>query len=128
VRPRPSEIIAGVRAVLAETIAPELTSEHARSRLAEVRAVLAQIDWDSVGFDLMERAESLARVLREARRFADVELPEAPAEKNPDVYQRYYEQLATSATSVLTALRTQLAARPADDEVRTAYRAILEAL
>ncbi|WP_051163601.1 hypothetical protein [Nocardia brevicatena] len=127
-RPRPSEIIAGVRAVLAETIAPELTSEHARSRLAEIRAVLAQIDWDSIGFELMARTESLSRELRNARRFADVGVPEPPTEKTADAYRRYHEQLAAAATVALAALRAHLSARPADDEARAAYRALLESL
>ncbi|MGQ4599642.1 hypothetical protein [Nocardia sp. R6R-6] len=126
-RPLPSEIIAGVRAVLAETIAPELTTEHARSRLAEIRAVLAQIDWDNSGFELISQTERLSGALRDARPFAGVELPDAPMEKNAAAYQRYHEDLAACATSVLAALRTPAADRP-DDEARVAYRAILEAL
>lgn len=127
-RPLPSEIIAGVRAILAETIAPELTTEHARSRLAEIRAVLAQIDWDNSGFELISRTERLSGALRDARPFTDVELPDAPIEKNAAAYQRYHEQLAACATSVLAALRPRSAARPVDNEARAAYRAILEAL
>lgn len=127
-RPRPSEIIAGVRAILAETIAPELTSEHARSRLAEIRAVLAQIDWENIGFELMARTESLSRELRNARRFVDVDLPEPPTEKTADAYQRYHEQLSATATAALAALRAHLSARPADDASRAAYRALLESL
>ncbi|WP_280420508.1 hypothetical protein [Nocardia carnea] len=127
-RPLPSEIIAGVRAVLAETIAPELTTEHARSRLAEIRAVLAQIDWDNSGFDLISRTERLSAALRAARRFTEAELPDAPIERNAAAYQRYHEELAACATSVLAALRTRAADRPVGDDVRAAYRAILEAL
>lgn len=45
-RPTPAETIAGVRRILRDVVEPEVASDYARSRLREVRAVLAQIDWD----------------------------------------------------------------------------------
>ena len=47
-RPSPAEVLAGIRRILKDVIAPEIGSELARLRLAEIRAVLAQVDWNNV--------------------------------------------------------------------------------
>ncbi|MGQ4615537.1 hypothetical protein [Nocardia sp. R7R-8] len=127
-RPRPSEVIAGVRAILAETIAPELTSEHAKARLAEIRAVLAQIDWDNRGFDLITGTEAVSRELRRARGFVDVDLPAPPAELTTAAYEEYQGRLAETAIVTLHGLRAHIADEPADGEARAIYRALLESL
>ncbi|MBA4857503.1 hypothetical protein IU443_12620 [Nocardia farcinica] len=127
-RPRPSEVIAGIRAILAETIAPELTSEHAKARLTEIRAVLAQIDWDGHGFDLVARTAAMSHALHRARGYVDGDLPAPPAEPTAAGYEEYQRQLAETAIVALAGLRARLAAEPADDEARTIYRALLESL
>ncbi|WP_216892261.1 hypothetical protein [Nocardia alni] len=128
-RPSPSEVVAGIRAILAETIAPELTSEHARSRLAEIRAVLAQIDWDDAGFTLASRSDELARCLGAAGECIDgVSVPGRPSVANFESYQRHYDQLAGLAVEVLRRLRVHLDERPDDEAARAAYRTLLTAV
>ncbi|MFI7195158.1 hypothetical protein ACIBQ0_35975 [Nocardia nova] len=128
-RPRPSEVVAGIRSILAETIGPELSSEHARSRLAEIRAVLAQIDWDNVGFALTARSAELARWLERAgQHVGEVVVPNRPETENYAVYERYYEELAELAVQVLGRLRTHLDEQPGDEPARHAYRGLLAAV
>lgn len=45
-QPTPAEVITGIRRILKDVVEPSVGSEYARNRLAEVRAVLAQIDWN----------------------------------------------------------------------------------
>jgi hypothetical protein len=45
-QPTPAEVITGIRRILKDVVEPSVGSDYARSRLAEVRAVLAQIDWN----------------------------------------------------------------------------------
>jgi hypothetical protein len=45
-QPTPVEVIDGVRRILKDVIEPSVESPYARNRLAEVRAVLAQVDWN----------------------------------------------------------------------------------
>ncbi|MDP9182144.1 MAG: hypothetical protein M3P04_05145 [Actinomycetota bacterium] len=66
-RPSPQEIVDGLRRMLKEVVEPELHSEHARQRLAEGRAVLAQVDWDDAGLHLARRTEDLRSALAEMR-------------------------------------------------------------
>lgn len=125
-RPRPSEIIAGIRTILAETVAPELTSDHARSRLAEVRAVLAQVDWDNAGFVLESKATLLADRLAHAARWVDDPLPEAPTERSFDAYQSYWEQLGALAVTALDRLTSHLDENPDDAAARAAFELLLD--
>jgi hypothetical protein len=67
VRPTPAEVIAGVRRVLRDVVEPEVGSEYARSRLREVRAVLAQIDWDDATLTLRREWATRRSLLLEAR-------------------------------------------------------------
>ncbi|MCR8898595.1 hypothetical protein NWF34_16735 [Gordonia sp. GONU] len=124
-RPQPSEVISGIRAILGDTIAPELTSEHARSRLVEIRAVLAQFDWDNVGFELVARADALATGLADARRWLPGELPSPPPVVDYASYQAYYEELAKVATTTLENLRSTLTAAPTDLAASAIYRRLL---
>lgn len=90
-RPTPAETIAGVRRILRDVVEPEVGSEYARSRLREVRAVLAQIDWDDAALHLRRQSDAMLELLAEtrawidadparAREFADVDLqPPTPA-------------------------------------------------
>ncbi len=137
-RPLPSEVIAGVRRILKETIAPELTSDHARSRLAEVRAVLAQVDWDDAGFALAARN----RVLRDAlerieewrtadpartRAFPPLTVRVSP-EDRMTAHQVAYRDLAAAAVATVDPLADWLAGHPDDVEARDLQRALLAAL
>lgn len=45
-QPTPAEVITGIRRILKDIVEPSVGSEYALNRLAEVRAVLAQIDWN----------------------------------------------------------------------------------
>lgn len=62
-RPTPAELIAGIRRILSEVIEPDLSSDHARTRLREVRAALAQLDWDNAGIELGGRVTRLRNLL-----------------------------------------------------------------
>ena len=61
-RPTPAEAIAGVRRILRDVVEPEVALDYARSRLREVRAVLAQIDWDDAALRV-RRDRDAQRVL-----------------------------------------------------------------
>jgi hypothetical protein len=127
-RPRPSEIIAGVRTVLGDTIAPAVEGDHARARLHEVRAVLAQIDWDNAGFQLSERADRLGDALRDAQPWLAGELPPQPATREYAALEEYYERLAAVAVATLSRLRTARRLEPDDDAAAASHRALLRAL
>jgi hypothetical protein len=127
-RPRPSEIVTGIRAVLADTIARELSSEHARSRLAEIRAVLAQVDWDNAGFALQKQCDSLAAALTQAQQWTRQAVPVAPTQHSFDAYQQHWEQLATLAVAAQVTLSSHIAAHPDDQPAAQAYRQLLNAL
>ncbi|MDO3402754.1 hypothetical protein QWI29_22160 [Mycolicibacterium neoaurum] len=126
-RPKPSEIIAGIRAILADTIAPELTGDHARSRLAEIRAVLAQVDWDDAAFTLKRRATGLAVALRDALQWVD-RLPDPPAQESFDAYLDYWEALGACAIGALDRLNVHLDDRPDDTDAWSCRHRILAAL
>ncbi|MFN2538767.1 MAG: hypothetical protein ABR549_11580 [Mycobacteriales bacterium] len=78
-RPSPQEVVDGIRRTLDDVIAPELTSEHARQRLAEVRAVLAQLDWNDAGLQLAQRTARLRALLARAGGDADL-VDQSPAD------------------------------------------------
>lgn len=137
-RPKPSELIAGVRAVLKDTVLPDLGSEHARTRVVEIRALLAQVDWDDAGFGLVRRNAALADALREceAWRRADEQRTAAwppcsvneVAEETLDGHLERYEDLAASAAAVVEALGEWIAEHPGDAEARQVLRAMARAL
>lgn len=118
-RPSPSETIAGIRTILADTIAPELTSEHARARLSEIRAVLAAVDWDNAGFTLAARSSALAVALESPAQRASEIVPTAPTAQTFEDYGRYHDKLAVLAVDVMADIRARLAENP-DDELLTA--------
>lgn len=70
-RPTPSETISGVRRILKEVIEPDLRTEYARTRLREIRAVLAQVDWDDAGLRLRRDDAVLSGLLTEIRAWVD---------------------------------------------------------
>ena len=126
-RPRPSEVIAGIRKILADTVAPELSSDHARSRLAEIRAVLAQVDWDDVAFTQKSRAVALRECL-ESTGWITAALPQPPAEESLAGYLHYRNALDAIAIDVLDRIDSHLDDHPQDDNVRAIRERLLEAL
>ena len=72
-RPAPQEIISGISRILKETIEPQLTDEHAVSRLREIRSVLAQVDWNDTTTKLGIETESVAAVLENWRGWAEAD-------------------------------------------------------
>jgi hypothetical protein len=136
-RPRPSELIGGVRSILKETIEPELSSEHAKARLREVRALLAQVDWDEAGFTLVRRNESLRAGLEslDAWRLEDpirhgIEAPPLPEESDASfsAQQDCYEALASNAVIWVRELSTWTAHHGADPSVDRMLRVLAAAL
>jgi hypothetical protein len=127
-RPKPSELIAGIRAILADTIAPGLTDDHARSRLDEIRAVLAQVDWDDSAFALKARTSTLALRLKAADAWTPDHLPAAPEVESFAAYQQYWEALGAQAIGVLTRLADHLVEHPQDAVASVIYRELLAVL
>jgi hypothetical protein len=137
-RPLPSEVIAGVRRILKDTIEPELVSGHARSRLVEVRAVLAQVDWDDAGFTAAARNRALAGALGEIAgwrakdpvRTAAIPTIEVvlPDRDTLAAHQAAYERLAAAAVAVVEPLETWLSEHPADEQARGLRQGLLAAL
>lgn len=66
-RPTPAELISGVRRILRDVIEPDLSSEYAKARLGEIRAVLAQFDWDDAGIATLRETDALGELLSECR-------------------------------------------------------------
>lgn len=58
-RPTPAEVIAGVRRILKDVVEPSVSSGYARSALDQVRAVLAQVDWNDASTTLAGEADEL---------------------------------------------------------------------
>lgn len=69
-RPTPAETIAGVRRILRDVVEPEVGSEYARARLREIRAVLAQVDWNDAALRMRAETETHQHMLREIDRWA----------------------------------------------------------
>ena len=125
-RPLPSELIAGIRKILADTIAPELSSDHARSRLAEIRAVLAQIDWDDGAFVLKSQAAALADCLTASGPWAPAALPQPPATETLAGYVEYGDRLGAVAIDVMDHLGAHLDEHPEDLEARAHLQRLLD--
>lgn len=66
-RSRPSETVAGVRALLKEAVGPALSSEQASYVLRRILAVLREGDWDDHGFRLLAENEALKALAAEVR-------------------------------------------------------------
>ncbi|MBD0859782.1 hypothetical protein IA539_00935 [Gordonia sp. zg691] len=136
--PLPSEVIVGVRRILRDTIAPELTSGHARARLDDIRAVLAQVDWDDAGFHLARRCHQMATSLQAIDRWraSDGErtqdIPEVtvnlPAEQSTAAYSATYRSLASAAAALVDPMADWMSRHPDDNEARRLHQALLAAL
>lgn len=62
-RPRPSEVIEAIRRILRDDVLPELTSPAARARVAEIRGVLAAVDWDDIALTHLRETRQLGRAV-----------------------------------------------------------------
>jgi hypothetical protein len=107
VRPTPEETIAGIRRILRDVVEPEVTSEYARARLREVRAALAQTDWNDTALRVRAEAETQRAALAEINTWAAAdptraavarEVPSLPAGPAP------YAELSARHTEIATAL------------------------
>lgn len=127
-RPRPSEVVQGVRSVLKDVVAPAVLDAHARGRLEECRIALAQVDWDDAGFLLAARNRSLAQALEAAHSWVgDADLSLAP-EDTFSAHQLTYERLAGTLVTTLSILRARLVEAPGDTEARQVQAALLDVL
>lgn len=134
-KPTPAELIAGIRQVLDDEIEPDLQSEDARATLREIRARLAQVDWDDAGFQLAARNRALAGALAAAQTWRASHpsaLPDAavPPEAGATFaeQQRRYEQLAGRVAELARPLTAWTRANPDDTEGRELLRMVVQAL
>ena len=127
-RPSPQELVDGIRRVLKEVVEPELTSDHARQRLAETRAALAQVDWDDVGLLLAQRTSFLREILAGLLRAGLL----VPAGLLDDPIGTTYAVLAAQQSAFSNAIVTMLpameAAAATDPTVQALRGALLKAL
>ena len=127
-RPSPQELIDGVRRVLKDVIEPELTSDHAKQRLAETRAVLAQVDWDNAGLLLAQRTAALRHVLADLQ---DAGLPVphvALTEPLGTTYDALSRQHDACSTALIELLPTLDLTAPTDPRLAEARTALLSTL
>lgn len=106
-RPAPQEVIDGVRRVLRDVVEPEISSDHARQRLQEVRAVLAQVDWNDAGLRLASRTAELREVLlaMQAAGLVDPAGTEALGGRLGTTFDELQAQYASCAAVVVSLLR-----------------------
>ena len=142
-RPTPAEVIDGVRRILRDIIEPELTSEYSVARLREIRAVLAQVDWNDAGIRLARdnaRLSALVSKLREWSVASQAPLGEevravldaacAPAGEG-DLFDQHNERSATLARAVVAImdpLGEWVAARTDDERAAELQRRLLAQL
>lgn len=140
-RPSPADVITGVRRILKDVVGPEVASEYARSRLAEVRAVLAQVDWNDAALRLRQDVLVQRQLLAEIDRWRSASLDRvehfaavAPANictELPATYDELDEVYRSEAAS-LVELNRSLAiwtrAHPHDVSARDLRTTILAAL
>jgi hypothetical protein len=77
-RPTPAETITQIRRLLKDVIEPDLQSDYARSRLREIRAVLAQTDWDDAAAGLAATNTELAELVIECADWAEADPAREP--------------------------------------------------
>lgn len=127
-RPTPTELISQVRRVLREVVEPELRSDYARARLGEVRAVLAQVDWDNAGIALARETVSLRELLAEFRSWVDADerreahfgpalAADLPAAETGDfaACNELHARYSAEVVSLIDPLENWLGANPGDE-------------
>jgi hypothetical protein len=70
VKPEPNELINGIRDVLRQSIAPELTSGPAVAALRRIMVILKETDWNETSFLIAKENRTLAALLQDARAWA----------------------------------------------------------
>jgi hypothetical protein len=141
VRPTPSEVVQGVRRILRDVIEPDLASEHARKQLRQIRAVLAQVDWNDAGFALAERNGRLADALMDLRRWIEqapqrisdfaVAAPAlqdiaAPEVDTFDSQAEWERRLSAAAVAIVDPLADWFARFPDDRDLDALRRRVLD--
>lgn len=139
-RPTPSETIAGIRKILKEVVEPEVHSEHALSRLREIRAVLAQTDWDDAALHLRRRTEATRALLADVRAWieADPERRTALADVHArlaaerssvaDTFAELNTEHSTAAGHLVEAGRVLAERSPTDEAARDLRLRVLQQL
>lgn len=140
-RPTPAETIAGVRQILRDVIEPELGSEYAKTRLSEVRAVLAQIDWNDSALLLHRETESMRALLAEVAQWAAEDPARGPhfgtapaataVPKGPLPYEELaaaHQSVAGELAATATSLDNWCIAHPDDESARALRRRLIRAL
>lgn len=77
-RPDPNELIRGVRQLLREVVAPELSSGVAALSLRRIMQILRDTDWNETAFQVEAENGRLASLVGLARRWADGD-PDRPS-------------------------------------------------
>ena len=140
-RPTPSEVVQGVRRILRDVIEPDLASEHVRKQLRQIRAVLAQVDWNNAGFALAERNRRLADALIDLRRWVEQDPQRmsafaaarpamqdiaAPEVDTFDSQAEWERRLSAAAVAVVDPLADWLARFPDDRDLHVLRQRVLD--
>lgn len=64
-RPTPAEVITGVRRILKDVVEPAVSSDYASNALNQVRAVLAQVDWNDSSTALAVESRALSELAQQ---------------------------------------------------------------
>ncbi|HEY0448697.1 hypothetical protein [Actinophytocola sp.] len=129
-RPTPAETIAGVRRILRDIVAPAVTDEYARTRLREVRAVLAQLDWDDAPLRLRTETETMRGLVAEFRRWAD-EPTTRPTTRAPETFAELnatHAEVAAQLAEAASRLDTWCREHPHDEDARALRQRLIRAL
>ena len=72
-RPTPDEVITGIRRILKDVVEPAVTSDYALTALANVRAAMAQVDWNDASTTLAVESAALQGIAARAITWIDEE-------------------------------------------------------
>jgi hypothetical protein len=109
-------VITGIRRILKEVVGPEVASEYALSRLEEVRAVLAQVNWNDAALQLRNEVITQRRLLAQIASWASdapdrvahfVAVPDVPSGDAvlPETYGELEDLYRTEAAVLVEAHR-----------------------
>jgi hypothetical protein len=134
-------VVQGVRRILRDVIEPDLASEHVRKQLRQIRAVLAQVDWNNAGFALAERNRRLADALIDLRRWVEQDPQRmsafaaarpamqdiaAPEVDTFDSQAEWERRLSAAAVAVVDPLADWLARFPDDRDLHVLRQRVLD--
>ena len=107
------------------------------ARLREIRALLAQVDWDEAGFTLARRNESLHAALESLQAWREedtgrlqIQVPPLPAITGGSFasHQESYEELASAAVAWVRELATWTAINGPDPSAERMLRVLAAGL